>query len=54
MVLETKSDVSEEYTKTVRVSEEGTYEVVSIKDQYCGVTAQASPGKRGQQLLSFK
>ena len=54
MVLETKSDMSEEYTKTVRVSDEGTYEVVSIRDRYCSVTAQGVYNKKdAQRLLGF-
>nr|KMM64364.1 hypothetical protein CPAG_00716 [Coccidioides posadasii RMSCC 3488] len=34
-VLDTKHDVSYEHTKTIRASDEGTYEVVSIKDKFC-------------------
>lgn len=35
-VLETKHDVSYENVKVVRASLEGTYEVVAIRDRYCG------------------
>ncbi|RMZ90639.1 hypothetical protein DV736_g2150, partial [Chaetothyriales sp. CBS 134916] len=34
-VLETRSERSDEFTKVVRASDEGTYEVVAIKDRYC-------------------
>lgn len=40
-VLETKSDSTNEYIKVVRASDEGTYEVVSIRDAHC---AYVSPG----------
>ncbi|SLM40169.1 hypothetical protein LPUS_10891 [Lasallia pustulata] len=51
-VLETKNDVSHGYTKTVRASDEGTYEVVSIRDRYCAYSKQgAQGGKGGQKLL---
>lgn len=40
-VLETTSDSSADFVKVVRASDEGTYEVVSIKDAYC---AYAAPG----------
>ncbi|CAK7567167.1 MAG: hypothetical protein SEPTF4163_005129 [Sporothrix epigloea] len=39
-VLETRHDVSYEMAKTVRVSQEGTYEVVAIKDKYCAFSTQ--------------
>ncbi|KAJ2904633.1 uncharacterized protein MKZ38_007469 [Zalerion maritima] len=35
VVLETRHDVSHEHEKRVMASQEGTYEVVAIKDQYC-------------------
>ncbi|KAJ4197376.1 hypothetical protein NW767_001388 [Fusarium falciforme] len=34
-VLETRHDVSYEHSKVVKASQEGTYEVVAIKDKYC-------------------
>ena len=34
-ILDTKHDVSYEHTKTIRASDEGTYEVVAIKDKFC-------------------
>ncbi|KAK5086831.1 hypothetical protein LTS08_007244 [Lithohypha guttulata] len=40
-VLETKSDTSVDFVKVVRARDEGTYEVVSIRDAHC---AYAAPG----------
>lgn len=54
VVLETKNEVSQEYSKSIKVSEEGTYEVVSIRDRYCGFSTQRTQGKLGQQLLTFR
>ncbi|EEP82122.1 conserved hypothetical protein [Uncinocarpus reesii 1704] len=34
-ILDTKHDISYEHTKTIRASDEGTYEVVAIKDKFC-------------------
>ncbi|CAK7205608.1 hypothetical protein SEUCBS139899_008386 [Sporothrix eucalyptigena] len=39
-VLETRHDISYEMSKTVRVSQEGTYEVVAIKDKFCAFSTQ--------------
>lgn len=39
-VLDTKHDISYEHTKSVRASDEGIYEVVSIKDKYCSFSTQ--------------
>lgn len=54
-VLETRHDVSTEYSKIIRASQEGTYEVVAIRDAYCAFsTAQAAQGSGGggkQKLL---
>lgn len=53
-VLETKHDSSSDFIKIVRASDEGTYEVVSIKDMYC---SYAAPGlakaerREGQKKL---
>ncbi|KAI9788707.1 MAG: hypothetical protein M1835_002139 [Candelina submexicana] len=52
-VLETRHDVSYGYTKSVRASQEGTYEVVAIKDSYCAFSKQRAGGKPGQKLLQF-
>ena len=34
-LLETRSEKSEDHTMRIPASEEGTYEVVAIKDRYC-------------------
>ena len=53
-VLETRHEVSNEYSKTIQSSQEGTYEVVAIKDKYCSFSTQTPDGKRsGQKLLQF-
>ena len=54
VILETKTDVSQEYSKSIMVSEEGTYEVVAIRDHYCGFSTQQVHGKSGQQLLTIR
>ena len=51
-VLETRNDISYDFSKKVRASEEGTYEVVSIKDKHCSYSVHES-GKAGQKLLQF-
>lgn len=55
MVLETRHDTSYEFSKTVRASDEGTYEVVAIKDRYCAFSlpgvGMGEQGKKGQKLL---
>ena len=51
-VLETKNEISHEYSKTIRASDEGMYEVVSIRDKYCAFSIQKVPGKSGQKLLT--
>ena len=52
-VLETRNDESLEFWKSIRASDEGTYEVVAIKDRYCAFSLpKASPGRgKGQKLL---
>jgi hypothetical protein len=35
-VLETRSDTSHEFVKSIRASDEGTYEAVAIRDRFCG------------------
>lgn len=39
-VLETRHDISYENTKVVKASQEGTYEVVAIKDKFCSFSTQ--------------
>ncbi|KAL8844337.1 MAG: hypothetical protein Q9176_001247 [Flavoplaca citrina] len=51
-VLDTKSDISYEHTKSVLASDEGIYEVVSIKDRYCAFSTQRVQGKSGPKLLT--
>ncbi|KAL8673347.1 MAG: hypothetical protein Q9168_002226 [Polycauliona sp. 1 TL-2023] len=51
-VLDTKSDISYEHTKSVLASDEGIYEVVSIKDRFCAFSTQRVQGKSGQKLLT--
>ncbi|KAL2263114.1 hypothetical protein VTK26DRAFT_8135 [Humicola hyalothermophila] len=41
-VLETRHEVSHEHSKVVRASQEGTYEVVAIKDKYCAFSTQTA------------
>ncbi len=55
VVLDLHSEVSEGHTMRVRAHEEGTYEVVSIKDRYC---SYSKPGVRvggegGQKRLTY-
>ncbi|KAK5049321.1 hypothetical protein LTR84_004250 [Exophiala bonariae] len=60
-ILETRHDTSYEYSKVIRASDEGIYQVVSIKDSYCSYTKPThkkhrdSSGKGGsfQKLLNF-
>ncbi|KAK3951579.1 hypothetical protein QBC32DRAFT_160459 [Pseudoneurospora amorphoporcata] len=39
-VLETKHDISDEYSKVIKASQEGAYEVVAIKDRFCAFSTQ--------------
>ncbi|KAI6281828.1 hypothetical protein MCOR27_004037 [Pyricularia oryzae] len=50
-VLETRHDVSFEHSKVVRASQEGTYQVVAIKDKYCAFSTQQVDVKDGSQKL---
>ena len=52
-ILETKTEISYEYAKTIRASDEGVYEVVSIKDSFCSFSLQKVQGKAGQKLLTY-
>jgi nucleoporin POM152 len=40
VVLETRHDVSYESSKVIKASQEGTYEVVAIKDKFCSFSTQ--------------
>jgi nucleoporin POM152 len=56
-ILETRHDTSTAYTQTVRASDEGIYEVVSIKDRFCSYTKPShksgGAGGGGQKLLTY-
>jgi nucleoporin POM152 len=54
-VLETRHDTSKEFSKKIRASDEGTYEVVAIKDRYCAYArdSQGRTGGKGQKLLQY-
>ncbi len=54
VVQETKSEISHDYAMTIRASDEGVYEVVSIKDKYCAFSSQMVQGKAGQKLLTYR
>jgi len=47
-VLETRNERSYEFSKSILASDEGTYEVVSIKDKYCSYTIHEASGKPGK------
>lgn len=40
VILETRHDISYEHSKVVKASQEGTYEVVAIKDKFCSYSTQ--------------
>ncbi|KAJ5152861.1 Nucleoporin [Penicillium canariense] len=44
-VLDIKHDISYEHKKSVKTSDEGTYEVVAIKDKFCSFSSQVPTGK---------
>ena len=49
VVLETRHDISHEHEKRIKASQEGTYEVVSIRDKYCVFsTLGIQNGKKGR------
>lgn len=51
-VLETRHETSYEHSKTIQSSQEGTYEVVAIKDKYCSFSTLPETGDK-QRLLQF-
>ncbi|KAF6834811.1 nucleoporin pom152 [Colletotrichum plurivorum] len=54
VVLETRHDVSHESSKIIRASQEGTYEVVAIKDKFCAFsTQQVADGSKDQKMLKY-
>ncbi|KAL4805253.1 hypothetical protein BDV18DRAFT_140519 [Aspergillus unguis] len=50
-ILDIKHDISYEHKKSIKTSDEGTYEVVAIKDKYCSFSAQPSM-ERNEKLLT--
>ncbi|OJD13891.1 hypothetical protein AJ78_05712 [Emergomyces pasteurianus Ep9510] len=48
-ILDTKHDISYENTKTIRTSDEGSYEVVAIKDKFCSFSTQDAAGSGGRK-----
>ncbi|KAA8566366.1 hypothetical protein EYC84_008944 [Monilinia fructicola] len=52
-VLETRHEISYEHSKIIQSSQEGTYEVVAIKDQFCSFSTLKADGKSGQKLLQY-
>ncbi|PSN62488.1 hypothetical protein BS50DRAFT_577393 [Corynespora cassiicola Philippines] len=54
-VLEIRTEVSHEHHLSIPVQEEGTYEVVSIKDRWCSFAKQVEglENKGGQKLLTY-
>lgn len=53
-VLETRHDTSYEHSKVIRASQEGTYEVVAIKDKFCAFSTQQVESKdKSGKLLTY-
>ncbi|KAF2278333.1 uncharacterized protein EI97DRAFT_394633 [Westerdykella ornata] len=57
-VLEIRTEISHEHFMSIPVQEEGTYEVVSIKDRWCSYAKQiegidVGKGASGQKLLQY-
>lgn len=56
-VLETRTAVSEEHSLRIRASEEGAYEVVAVRDRWCGVSkvgmGKGGGGGRVDKLLTY-
>ncbi|UKZ49582.1 hypothetical protein TrVGV298_003829 [Trichoderma virens] len=48
IVLETRHDISYEHSKVVKASQEGTYEVVAIKDKFCSFSMQQVEQKKAR------
>ncbi|KAL5332647.1 hypothetical protein BJX70DRAFT_112434 [Aspergillus crustosus] len=49
-ILDIKHDISYEHQKIIKTSDEGTYEVVAIKDKFCSFSAQPSLEKHDKLL----
>ncbi len=52
-ILETRHEVSQEHSMTIQASQEGTYEVVAIKDKFCAFSTQQEVTHGAQKLLQF-
>lgn len=56
-ILETRHDTSNDFSKVIRASDEGVYEVVSIRDRYCSYTKpthkSSDTAGRWPKLLNF-
>ncbi|KAG4433173.1 hypothetical protein IFR05_011333 [Cadophora sp. M221] len=52
-ILETRHEVSGEHSMSIRASQEGTYEVVAIKDKFCSFSTQRADTASKQKLLQF-
>lgn len=44
-ILDIKHDISYDNIKTIKTSDEGTYEVIAIKDKFCSFSSQTPSGK---------
>ncbi|KAK3384772.1 hypothetical protein B0H63DRAFT_471506 [Podospora didyma] len=54
-ILETRHDISHEHKKVVKTSQEGTYEVVAIKDAFCAFSTQpAATDKKDKAQKALK
>lgn len=51
VVLETRTETSESKVVQVAASEEGEYEVISVRDRWCAASRNGGGGKKGQKLL---
>jgi nucleoporin POM152 len=47
-VLDIKHDISYENIKTIKTSDEGTYEVIAIKDKFCSFSSQTTPSGKSK------
>ncbi|KAB5533587.1 hypothetical protein GE09DRAFT_1144369 [Coniochaeta sp. 2T2.1] len=52
-VLETRHDKSFEHSMVVRASQEGTYEVVAIKDRYCSFSTVQTGDGGDRKMLTY-
>ena len=49
VVLETRHDVSYDHSKVIKASQEGTYEVVAIKDKFCSFSTQQASDQKDRR-----